>query len=104
MNYALINADSIVEKIIVADDEFISSNPVEGHTWLPCDQAETKTTGRASIGDTYSPEFGGFVSQSPFPSWILDGNLAWQPPLAYPQDGGSYRWDETNQNWLPLEI
>lgn len=38
-----------------------------------------------------------------FPSWNLDEvTCTMQPPVAYPDDGNVYKWDETTTSWLPV--
>lgn len=38
----------------------------------------------------------------PFGSWTWDaGARRWQPPVAYPDDGGFYNWDEAAGAWVP---
>lgn len=37
----------------------------------------------------------------PFPSWTLDENYDWQPPVVKPDD--LYRWNEENQEWVEIE-
>jgi len=36
-----------------------------------------------------------------FPSWILDKQTCtWISPVAYPNDGNNYVWNEETQNWV----
>ena len=40
----------------------------------------------------------------PYPSWDWDGEQ-WQPPVAYPDDGQFYIWDEDSQSWVaPVNV
>jgi len=47
-----------------------------------------------------------FIDQQPFPSWYLDNNDDWQPPVNYPDTfdiGGlaaNAEWDEANRRWI----
>jgi hypothetical protein len=56
----------------------------------------------AGIGYTYREDIDAFVPPQPFPSWTLDANVTWQPPVAYPLDGNIYNWNEDNQAWEVL--
>jgi len=39
----------------------------------------------------------------PFPSWTIDTDTCiWQPPVAYPDDGQKYQWDEDAQMWQEI--
>jgi hypothetical protein len=35
----------------------------------------------------------------PYPSWTWNGEI-WEAPVPYPEGGGSYVWDEENQEWV----
>jgi hypothetical protein len=43
-----------------------------------------------------------FVSKQPYPSWILDENSDWQPPVQRP-DESSY-WDEETLSWKQYKL
>lgn len=56
----------------------------------------------AGIGFTFDPavgEHGAFIAPQPFPSWTLDDDMKWQPPVPYPTDGEAYVWNEDAQEW-----
>lgn len=36
----------------------------------------------------------------PYPSWTLDENNVWQPPIPVPDYTNDYLWDEQNQQWV----
>jgi hypothetical protein len=41
-----------------------------------------------------------FIPPKPFNSWILNEDTClWEAPVAYPDDGERYTWNETNQTW-----
>ncbi len=58
----------------------------------------------AGIGFTFDPTptpNGAFIPPKPYPSWLLDTNtFQWVPPVPYPDDGGTYYWDEATQSWV----
>jgi hypothetical protein len=56
----------------------------------------------AGIGYTYREDIDAFVPPQPYPSWILDSNVVWQPPVPIPTDGQKYSWNEDNQAWEVL--
>lgn len=59
----------------------------------------------AGIGYTYDPVRDAFIAPKPFPSWILDeATCRWQAPTPYPDDGGSYAWDEASGAWVSQEL
>ena len=56
----------------------------------------------ASVGGTYDPVNDVFIHEKPFPSWTLDDNFDWIPPVAMPtyvEDQPPYLWDEDSQTW-----
>lgn len=54
----------------------------------------------AATGDTYDPARDAFIAPQPYPSWVLDEATAlWKAPVAMPQDGKIYAWDETLGEW-----
>jgi len=60
----------------------------------------------AGIGYTYDFARDAFIPQKPYASWILDETTClWEAPVAQPNDGERYTWDEENQEWdLEQEI
>ena len=57
----------------------------------------------AGIGFTYDAAKDIFIGMQPLPSWSLDENDDWQAPVAYPDDGKYYVWDEATINWIEVE-
>jgi hypothetical protein len=54
----------------------------------------------AGIGYIYRPDIDAFVAPQPYPSWSLDSDAKWQPPVPHPTDGKMYSWDEATQLWV----
>jgi hypothetical protein len=51
---------------------------------------------------TFNPdmgEHGAFIPPQPYPSWTLDENVNWQPPVPCPTDDKAYVWNEDDQEW-----
>jgi hypothetical protein len=58
----------------------------------------------AGIGYTYDETRDAFILPKPFNSWVLNENTClWNAPVAMPQDGNMYKWNETNLNWELVE-
>ena len=54
----------------------------------------------AGIGFSYDSTRDAFIPPQPYPSWILDeDSCQWEAPVAYPDDGQNYKWNETITNW-----
>jgi len=58
----------------------------------------------AGIGYTYDEDRDAFIPKKPFNSWVLNEDTCrWEAPVAYPNDGQDYKWNETIQNWELIE-
>jgi hypothetical protein len=96
-----------------------NGDPDEGHGWLVANLGgrwvQTSYNGNfrkqfAGIGYTYDEEADVFVAPQPFPSWTLDENHDWQPPVPIPRtlppnkakDGDGWRWDEGSLSWITV--
>jgi hypothetical protein len=54
----------------------------------------------AGIGYKYDQTRDAFIPPKPFNSWVLDEDTClWEAPVAYPDDGQAYTWNETDQQW-----
>lgn len=99
--------NNVVSEVIVAEQDFIDT--LEG-TWV---QTSYNTRGGvhllggtpfrknfAGIGYTYDSDADAFIPPQPFPSFVLDtASYTWNPPIAHPNDGESYEWNEATQSW-----
>jgi len=64
------------------------------------DQRKALRFNYAGIGFTYDEERDAFIPPKPFESWILNEDTClWEAPVAYPEDGGVYNWDEETISW-----
>jgi len=93
--------DGIVERVIVAEDSFFETFVDDSAgQWL-----ETKIDGSirknyAGIGFSYDATKDSFIPPKPYSSWTLDEDTCqWEAPVAYPDDGNMYEWNETDQQW-----
>ena len=54
----------------------------------------------AGIGFTYDEDRDAFIPAKPFASWTLNETTCkWEAPVAWPDDGKTYRWNEETQQW-----
>jgi hypothetical protein len=113
--------NNLVETVIVAEQDFIDSLPSEsGVMWV---QTSYNTYGGvhyapnsntpdggvalrknyAGVGHTYDSGRDAFYEPQPYPSWSLnETSCIWEPPVAHPNDGKSYVWDETSRQWVEM--
>ncbi len=107
--------DGVVTQVIVAEPEFfqtfVDSSPGE---WIQTSYnthgGEHKLGGTplrknyAGIGFTYDRVKDAFIPPKPFASWVLNEDTClWDAPVAMPDDGKLYRWDEATTNWVESE-
>jgi hypothetical protein len=118
-HFAKVN-NGIVEQVIVAEPEFfetfVDSSPGEwiqtsyntrgGKHYDPetgnesADQTKALRKNYAGIGFTYDAAKDAFIPPKPFNSWLLDEDTClWNAPVAYPDDGGRYVWNEETTSW-----
>jgi hypothetical protein len=121
-HFAEINSENIIQRVIVAEQDFIDSGAVgDASNWV---QTSYNTRGGvhyapnsntpdggvalrknyAGIGYTYDASKDAFIEPQPFPSWTLDDDTCqWNAPVAHPSDGKMYSWDEDNTEWKEIE-
>jgi hypothetical protein len=55
----------------------------------------------AGVGYTYDSRRDAFIPPRPYPSWVLNEETClWDAPVAAPDDGKIYVWDERIVNWV----
>jgi len=103
--FAEINSDSIVQRVIVADQAFIDSGVVgESSSWVETSEDSNLRKNYAGIGYTYDTARDAFIAPQPFPSWAFsEETCQWVCPVAHPADGkGPYMWDDDVSNWVKI--
>ena len=112
-HFAKVNNGTVVQ-VIVAEPEFfntfVDSSPGE---WI---QTSYNTHGGAhtlggtplrknyaGIGFTYDRTRDAFIPPKPFASWLLNEDTClWSAPVAMPNDGKQYEWNEDTQAWVEV--
>ena len=105
-HYAFLDSNNIVTEVIPGKNEGEDNTDWEEFYGNVRGQICKRTSyngnirkNYAGIGYTYREDIDAFVPPQPFPSWTLDSNAQWQPPVAMPTDGSMYSWNEANQAW-----
>ena len=58
----------------------------------------------AAVGYTYDQTRDAFIAPKPYASWILNEETCqWEAPVAYPDDGEKYVWNESTTTWDIVE-
>jgi hypothetical protein len=112
-HFAKVGQDGTIETVIVIADsdcaggsfpssesagqDFIASLGLEGE-WKQTSYNHNFRKQYAPIGGKYDAVADVFIQRQPFPSWTLDSNHDWQPPV--PRPDGWNNWDESSQSWV----
>ena len=123
-HYAKVN-NGVVIQVIVAEpaffDTFIDSTPgqwiqtsyntrggihYDPETGQPSvDQTKALRMNYAGIGFTYDSQRDAFIPPQPYDSWTLNEDTClWEAPVAMPEDGQVYDWDEATTSWVVGEV
>jgi hypothetical protein len=119
-HYAELNNENVVIRVIPGWDETIKSGMEQllfletGNIWKRTSYntiAGQHPEGRpfrknyAGIGYTYDSVRDAFIPPKPFPSWVLNEETCqWGAPVAMPDDGQRYYWDEATTSWVQNAI
>ena len=114
-HFAELDDQNTVLRVIVVHNNELLDNGVESEAkgisfcqslfpntrWAQTSYNGNKRKNYAGIGFLYDPIRDAFIPPKPFPSWVLDESTCrWQAPVAYPDDGKRYVWDEASQQWV----
>ena len=90
----------IVTNVIVAEQDFIDSHPAFGGSFVETFKDGSQRKNYAGIGMEYDSIRYVFIPEKPFPSWTLNETTCdWDPPIAMPDDGKYYKWNEDTGAW-----
>jgi hypothetical protein len=123
-HYAFLDSNNVVYQVIVGKDEnedgidwekyydakrtsyntrggvYYNSATNEPHE----DQSKAYRKNYAGIGFTYDETRDAFIPPKPFESWVLNEfSCIWEAPVAYPNDGNRYSWNEESISWVLIE-
>jgi hypothetical protein len=103
-HFAEIDENGVVLRVIVAEQDFIDSGALgPASRWVQTSYSGSFRKRFAAPGFTYDDRIrDAFLPPKPFPSWVLDDDtLDWVAPIAVPDEGGPYDWDEGAGDWRP---
>ena len=94
-NFAVIE-NNIVTNVIICDD-ISTAQEITGKNCI-----EYTDENPAYLNGEYKN--GVFIAPKPYPSWILDSNNLWKPPVASPIDTEDtyWQWDEETLGWISI--
>ena len=120
-HFAKLGVGNIVEQVIVVHNSVITdSNGIEQEqlgvdfinklyntrdVWKQTSYNNNIRKNFAGIGYQYDQTRDAFIPPKPFNSWILNEDTCrWESPVAYPQDGNEYKWNESTLTWDIVEV
>lgn len=115
-HFAQLDENNVVTQVIVVANEELLLDGVENETkgimfcksllgddtrWVQTSYNGNIRKNYAGIGYTYDPVADHFFAPQPFPSWTLDADAKWQPPVPFPTETGKFfTWDEPTLSWV----
>jgi hypothetical protein len=121
-HFAEIGLNNKVLRVIVVDNRELLSKEYEddseheevgaefcrnlfGGTWVQTSYNGNIRKNFAGTGYSYDSERDAFIPPKPFASWNLNEDTClWQAPVAMPDDGERYYWNEEIVNWSIEEV
>lgn len=115
-HFAQLDSNNVVTQVIVVHNNEVLDNGVEseakgiafcqslfGGTWKQTSYNGSMRKNYAGIGFTYDAGRDAFIPPKPYDSWVLnESTCRWVPPVAMPDDGKLYEWDQTLNNWVEV--
>tara|TARA_R100001463_G_scaffold53651_1_gene104691 strand:+ start:1061 stop:1423 length:363 start_codon:yes stop_codon:yes gene_type:complete len=110
--------NKVIEVLSVHNNELKDSNGVEQEVngidfltkltgwsiWKQTSYNGNFRKNHAGIGYIYDEDRDAFIPPKPYNSWILNETTCiWESPVAYPDDGNKYTWNEETQQWDLIE-
>jgi hypothetical protein len=113
-HFAKLGIGNIVERVeVVSNDiatteqagvDFLNNLYKTRDVWKQTSYNNNIRKNYAGIGFKYDQTRDAFIPPKFFDSWILNEDTCqWEAPIAKPNDGQDYNWNETNQSWDLIE-
>jgi hypothetical protein len=109
-HFAKLGVGNIVEQVIVVSNDiaiteqagvdFINKLYNTRDVWKQTSYNNNIRKNFAGIGYQYDQTRDASIAPKPFNSWILNEDTCnWEAPVAYPNDGEKYTWNELTLSW-----
>ena len=91
---AILDENNVVTNIVCVNDNHVESEKYKEF------KGDGYRKNNAVIGASYDTEKDAFIHPKPHKSWSLNNDTCqWEAPVAKPDDGQKYEWNETTQQW-----
>jgi hypothetical protein len=101
---ATIDHNEVINVIVIDSCNYhlISGGTIHG-TWVKTCPKSLIRKNYAGRGMIYDEENDMFINKQPYPSWSANTETGqWDPPIAEPNDGNIYDWNEDDQEWVVI--
>jgi len=109
-HFAKLGVGNIVERVeVVSNDiatteqagvDFLNNLYNTRDVWKQTSYNNNIRKNYAGIGFKYDQTRDAFIAPKPYPSWILnETTCVYESPVAKPDDGNEYNWNESTQSW-----
>lgn len=114
-HFAKLDSNNVVEQVIVVNNavlldsegneseqlgiDFCKSLYGQTTNWVQTSYNGNTRKQYSGVGMTYDSENDIFISKQPYPSWTLDVNFDWQPPVELTDFSKPHQWNEDTQSW-----
>ena len=109
-HFAKLGAGNIIETVEVVSNEIATTEQVgvdflnnlykSRDVWKQTSYNGNIRKNYAGIGWKYDQTRDAFIPPKPYNSWTLNETTClWEAPVAYPDDGQAYEWNETTKQW-----
>jgi len=119
-HFAKLNSNNQVEQVIVVHNnelldengneveqkgiDFCQSLFGEDTVWKQTSYNGNLRKNFAGKGFQYDENRDAFIAPQPFSQWVLNEDTCrWEAPVAYPDDGLEYVWNDNTGEWEPKE-
>ena len=113
-HFAKIENNLVTQVIVVSNQDTVDTQGAEAESigiafcerLFGGDWKQTSYNGRirknyAGVGFSYDSQRDAFIPPKPYASWVLvEATCQWKPPVAPPNDGNMYTWDESTTSWV----
>jgi len=114
-HFAKLGTGNIVERVeVVSNDiatteqagiDFLNNLYKSRDVWKQTSYNGNIRKNFAGVGFKYDQARDAFIAPKPFNSWILNEDTClWEAPVAYPNDGQKYKWNESTLTWDIVEV
>jgi hypothetical protein len=109
-HFAEIDDNGVVLRVLVVPNaqehrgqEFLADDLALGGTWVQTSYNASIRKNYAGVGMFYDNSRDAFIAEQPYASWILNEETCkWEAPVAYPEDGVMYVWNEELTDWQAI--